>query len=67
MINDKFGPKKVVFVGGLIFGIGMILAGFSKGLPMLILSYGIITGLGVGMVYGCTISNSIKFFQIKVD
>ncbi|MCU6167818.1 MFS transporter, partial [Enterobacter roggenkampii] len=65
MINDKFGPKKVVFVGGLVFGIGMILAGFSKGLPMLILSYGIITGLGVGMVYGCTISNSIKFFPDK--
>lgn len=64
-INDKFGPKKVIFVGGLIFGIGMILAGFSKSLPMLILSYGIILGLGVGMVYGCTISNSIKFFPDK--
>lgn len=64
-INDKFGPKKVIFVGGFIFGIGMILAGFSKSLPMLILSYGIILGLGVGMVYGCTISNSIKFFPDK--
>lgn len=64
-INDKFGPKKVIFVGGLIFGIGMILAGFSKSLPMLILSYGIILGLGVGMVYGCTISNSVKFFPDK--
>lgn len=64
-INDKFGPKKVIFVGGLIFGIGMIMAGFSKSLPMLILSYGIILGLGVGMVYGCTISNSVKFFPDK--
>lgn len=64
-INDKFGPKKVIFVGGLIFGIGMILAGYSKSLPMLILSYGVILGLGVGMVYGCTISNSIKFFPDK--
>ncbi|EQF23204.1 sugar (and other) transporter family protein [Clostridioides difficile CD160] len=64
-INDKFGPKKVIFVGGLIFGIGMILSGFSKSLPMLILTYGIILGLGVGMVYGCTISNSVKFFPDK--
>lgn len=64
-INDKFGPKKVIFVGGLIFGIGMIMAGFSTSLPMLILSYGIILGLGVGMVYGCTISNSVKFFPDK--
>ncbi|MBE6048894.1 MAG: OFA family MFS transporter [Clostridium sp.] len=64
-INDKFGPKKVIFVGGLMFGIGMILAGYSNGLGMLIVTYGIITGLGVGMVYGCTISNSIKFFPDK--
>lgn len=64
-INDKFGPKKVIFFGGVIFGLGMILAGFSKNLPMLIITYGIITGLGVGMVYGCTISNSVKFFPDK--
>lgn len=64
-INDKFGPKKVIFFGGLLFGLGMILAGFSKSLSMLILTYGIITGLGVGMVYGCTISNSVKFFPDK--
>lgn len=64
-INDKFGPKKVIFVGGLIFGIGMILSGFSKSLPMLVLTYGIVLGLGVGMVYGCTISNSVKFFPDK--
>ncbi|WP_196000618.1 OFA family MFS transporter [Clostridium sp. 1001271B_151109_B4] len=64
-INDKFGPKKVIFFGGLLFGIGMILSGFSNSLPMLIVCYGIITGLGVGMVYGCTISNSVKFFPDK--
>lgn len=64
-INDKFGPKKVIFFGGLLFGLGMILAGFAKSLSMLILTYGIITGLGVGMVYGCTISNSVKFFPDK--
>jgi len=64
-INDTFGPKKVIFVGGLLFGGGMILSGFANGLGMLVLAYGIITGLGIGMVYGCTISNSIKFFPDK--
>ena len=28
-INDMFGPKKVIFVGGLLFAGGMILAGFA--------------------------------------
>lgn len=64
-VNDTFGPKKVIFVGGLFFGGGMILSGFATSLSMLVLAYGIITGLGIGMVYGCTISNSIKFFPDK--
>ena len=64
-INDTFGPKKVIFVGGVLFGGGMILSGFATSLNMLVLAYGIVTGLGIGMVYGCTISNSIKFFPDK--
>lgn len=64
-INDLFGPKKVIFVGGILFGGGMILSGFAKSLGFLTLAYGIITGLGIGMIYGCTISNSVKFFPDK--
>lgn len=64
-INDTFGPKKVIFVGGILFGGGMILSGFATSLNMLVVAYGIVTGLGIGMVYGCTISNSIKFFPDK--
>lgn len=64
-INDTFGPKKVIFLGGILFGGGMILSGFATSLNVLVLAYGIITGLGIGMVYGCTISNSIKFFPDK--
>lgn len=64
-INDRFGPKKVIFVGGLLFGGGMILSGFATSVGYLVLAYGIVLGLGTGMVYGCTISNSIKFFPDK--
>ncbi len=64
-INDLFGPKKVIFVGGLMFGGGMILSGFAQSVGFLIFSYSIVTGLGLGMVYGCTISNSVKFFPDK--
>lgn len=64
-INDMFGPKKVIFVGGLLFGGGMILSGFAQGLGFVVFAYGIVTGLGTGLVYGCTINNSIKFFPDK--
>lgn len=36
-----------------------------KSVGMLILGYGIISGLGLGFAYGCTISNSVKFFPDK--
>lgn len=64
-INDKLGPKWVVFAGGLMFGLGMLACGSASGIPILILAYGLGCGLGMGLVYGCTISNSVKFFPDK--
>lgn len=64
-INDKLGPKWVIFIGGILFGLGMTFSGFATSVPMLILTYGLGVGLGVGMVYGCTVSNSVKFFPDK--
>lgn len=61
-VNDRLGPKWVVLTGGVMFGLGMILSGFAKSFGMLMFSYGILVGLGVGMVYGCTVSNAVKFF-----
>lgn len=63
--NDKFGPKKVILIGGLMFGGGMILSGFATSLNFLIVSYGLVAGLGLGMAYGTTISSCVKFFPDK--
>lgn len=64
-INDRLGPKWVIFVGGLMFGAGMIISGFANSLAVLLIGYGLGCGLGMGLVYGCTISNSVKFFPDK--
>lgn len=61
-INDKFGPKAIIIVGGIMFGGGMILSGFATSVGQLIFTYGLLTGLGLGMVYGTTISTLVKFF-----
>ena len=65
LLNDKYGPRWVMFVGGLMFGLGMFTCGFAKSVGNLTLSYGVILGLGLSLVYGCTISNTIKFFPDK--
>lgn len=63
--NDKFGPKKVILVGGLMFGVGMILSGFATSVGFLVITYGLISGLGLGMTYGTTVSTCMKFFPDK--
>lgn len=64
-IQKKIGPRLLIMIGGILYGAGLVLSGFSKSAPMLIFSYGIVAGIGLGFVYGCTISNSVKFFPDK--
>lgn len=61
-INDRLGPKWVILTGGTMFAAGLILTGLSTSLTGLIVSYGLVLGLGLGMAYGATISNCVKFF-----
>lgn len=65
LLNDKFGPRWVMFTGGVLFGVGMFTTGLGQSVSHLILSYSIGVGMGMGFVYGCTISNTIKFFPDK--
>ena len=65
LLNDKYGPRWVMFTGGVMFGLGMFASGLAQSVTHLILSYGICLGLGMSLVYGCTISNTIKFFPDK--
>ncbi len=65
IIQSHIKVKNTIFIGGILFGLGMFFSGFAKSITTLLISYGLGVGLGVGMVYGCTISNSIKFFPDK--
>lgn len=62
---STIGPRMVILIGGIWFGIGMILCGFSTSVPMLIVGFGLCCGLAMGMTYGCTVSNCVKFFPDK--
>ncbi|MEG0919382.1 MAG: OFA family MFS transporter [Anaerovoracaceae bacterium] len=64
-IQDRFGPKWVILVGGVMFGLGIFLSGLSTSLGWLYFSYGIVAGFGMGLVYSCTIANTVKFFPDK--
>lgn len=65
LVNDRLGPRWVILAGGVLFGAGMIASGFAESVPMLVVAYGLGCGLGMGMVYGATVSNAVKFFPDK--
>lgn len=64
-IQDQKGPRMVIFGGGVIFGLGIIGAGFTDSLAFLYMTYGVLGGVGIGAVYACTVANTVKFFPDK--
>ncbi len=59
---EKLGPKKLAIIGGLIVGLGWALSFFATNIWMLIISYGVIAGSGVGLVYGVPVSLGARWF-----
>lgn len=64
-VQDKFGPRWVIFAGAFLFGGGVFLTGFTNSTTWLYLSYGLLMGLGMGLIYSCTIANTVKWFPDK--
>jgi OFA family oxalate/formate antiporter-like MFS transporter len=63
--QDKAGPRVVAIAGGILLGLGMILASFAKSLAAIIVFYGIVSGIGIGFAYVCPISSGVKWFPDK--
>ncbi len=61
-VNDRLGPRNVVLLGGVLFGLGMVASGLAPNIAVLIVGYGLGVGLGMGMVYGAVVSNAVKLF-----
>ena len=64
-VMEKLGPRKLGMIGGIIVGLGWLLSAFASNIWMLTLTYGVIAGSGVGLVYGCPVSMGAKWFPDK--
>lgn len=47
--NDRFGPRWVIVSGGILLGAGLFFCGLADSARDIILSYGILFGLGLGL------------------
>jgi MFS transporter, OFA family, oxalate/formate antiporter len=58
---DKFGPRLLVMLGGVLAGLGWVASGKAGSLTALYLSYAV-AGIGAGIVYGTAIGSALKWF-----
>ena len=58
---DRFGPKIVVLIGGILVGIAWVMNAFADSLTLLYIAAAI-GGVGAGAVYGTCIGNALKWF-----
>ena len=65
-LQKKLGsPRIVIWIGGILFGLGLILSGYISKLWMLYVTYGVFCGFGSALAYGITVSNTVRLFPDK--
>jgi MFS family permease len=62
---EKYGPRNMVIVGGLLTGLGWLLSSFATSVQWLYLFYGVIAGAGVGIAYGVPVAVASRWFPDK--
>jgi OFA family oxalate/formate antiporter-like MFS transporter len=62
---DRFGPRLLLSIGVLVTGLSWILAAQASSLTMLYLTYGLLGGIGTGIVYVGVIGHMVQWFPDK--
>ncbi len=61
-LQDKLSPRLVATIGGVLIGAGLILASFVDTVLMFILSFGVVSGTGIGFGYAAATPPAVKWF-----
>lgn len=62
---DRYSPRRIMTIGGIIVSLGWILSTFAANIYILTITYGVIIGAGVGIVYGPPMTAAAKWFPEK--
>ncbi|MHC4521627.1 MAG: MFS transporter, partial [Planctomycetota bacterium] len=61
-LQDKYGPRIVAAIGGLLVGLGFILAAMTTSLWGFVLAFGVLAGAGIGFGYASATPAAVKWF-----
>jgi MFS family permease len=61
----RLGMRPIAAIGGIIVGLGYILSSFANNIGMMVFTYGVFAGTGVGIAYGVPMAVVAKWFPDK--
>jgi MFS family permease len=61
-LSDRFGTRAVVLTGGILLGLGMVLASHARSVTEFQLTFGVIVGLGVGSLFTPLTATTTRWF-----
>lgn len=62
---ERFDPRFVLITGGLLVALGWVLSAYAPTIYALTITYGVISGAGVGIAYGVPMTAVSKWFPEK--
>jgi len=65
ILQDRMGPRKILILGTSLTGLGMIASSFADSVLMLNLTFGVMTGAGIGFGYACLSPAAMKWFHVS--
>jgi len=63
ILQDRMGPRKILILGATLTGLGMIASSFANSVLVLNLTFGVMTGAGIGFGYACLSPAAMKWFH----
>lgn len=65
LIQDKKGPRIMASVGTVMLGLGLILSGFANTVGLMILTFSVVVGAGVGINNVATTPAAVKWYPLN--
>ncbi|CAH1388942.1 unnamed protein product [Nezara viridula] len=62
---DRFGCRWMTIIGGLMGALGFALSAFLESLPLIYVTFGLISGLGLGLIYVTAVVSIAYWFDKK--
>ncbi|MDR9831661.1 OFA family MFS transporter [Vibrio sp. FNV 38] len=63
ILQDRMGPRNILILGTSLTGLGLIASGFVDSVIGLNITFGVISGMGIGFGYACLSPSAMKWFH----